>query len=159
MAENDHGGAFRDMLVSLSSVLDDEDLQKMKFKCSDIIKKRQSERIKNALDLFSALEERGKLKPDNTTFLSELLRSCCAEKVDGLRIVAQYMNGGFHGTAFDPNSHNPPNVQPQQPQVIYVINNVQSDLPNGRPFQQQRKYCNKLMSIQNIYLPNIFTYI
>jgi len=83
------GDALNTTLVRISEVIDEEDLQRMKFKC-DFIMKRQRENIKTPLDLFQALQERGKLETTNTAFLVELLRTCCSGKVDGLNILSEY---------------------------------------------------------------------
>lgn len=138
MSGNGSVDSYRNMLLSVSQTIDNEDLQRMKFRCSEIVKKRQSEKIKTVLDFFSALEERSSLGINNLSFLKELLSSCCSGKTDGLRIIDQYEGGGGQwGQPFGAVSQPPPPSQPQ-PQIVYVVQSG-APVPNGIPNFTQSK--------------------
>ena len=81
---------YRDMLIDLAECIDDRALERMKFKCGNEVKKRESEEITTPLQLFTALEQRERLGPQNTEFLKQLLKTCMRGKVDSLRLLENY---------------------------------------------------------------------
>ncbi|XP_066304106.1 FAS-associated death domain protein-like [Branchiostoma lanceolatum] len=64
---------FKKCLNEIGKKLTDEQLESLKFLCSDYIGRKRQEEIKSPLNLFQALEERDKLRYDNTSFLKEIL--------------------------------------------------------------------------------------
>lgn len=127
---------YKDMLLELSPTIDSDDLQRMKFRCDKIIKKRQSEKINQPTDLFTALEERGYQSVTDVTFLRELLSKCCAGKTDGLRILDAY--GQRYIPSYDPLVQHPPAgpLRTDGPQVVYVVPNN----PNLEPRFTRGRY-------------------
>lgn len=81
---------FNSMLVDVSKLLNDNDLQQMKFMCTDIIKRRDMEKVKTPLDLFTELQYREKLIRADTRFLKQLLNKC--EKQNAITIVERFEN-------------------------------------------------------------------
>lgn len=65
-------GEFRAMLLTISNGLDQNTLDSLKFLCNDVGKKKL-EKIKNGIELFECLIERGQIKSDDTEFLRSLL--------------------------------------------------------------------------------------
>ncbi|KAI8521454.1 hypothetical protein Bbelb_012080 [Branchiostoma belcheri] len=66
---------FKKCLNEIGKKLTDEQLESLKFLCSDFIGRKRQEEITRPLQLFQALEERDKLRFDNTGFLKEILRT------------------------------------------------------------------------------------
>ncbi|KAI7814102.1 protein FADD [Triplophysa rosa] len=66
------GGEFRAMLLTISNGLEQDTLDSLKFLCKDVGKKKL-EKIKNGIELFECLIERGQIKPDDTEFLRSIL--------------------------------------------------------------------------------------
>lgn len=145
---DDRHNSYKDMLLDLSQKIDKDDLQRMKFKCDQIIKKRQNEKITVPTDLFTALEERGYLGESNLSYLKDLLKTCCSGKTDGLRVLEAYEHVFIPG--YVPSGQQ--NVEellqtshgkyipgiPQhlgQPQVVYVVQN--GNTPSGAPTVQR----------------------
>lgn len=142
---DDRHNHYKDMLLDLSQKINKDDLQRMKFKCDQIIKKRQNEKITIPTDLFTALEERGYLGESNLSYLKDLLKTCCGGKIDGLRVLDAYER------VFIPGQQNVEQLLetsrgkyipgiPQhlsQPQVVYVVQN--GNTPSGAP-TVQREY-------------------
>ena len=133
--------SYKDMLLDVSQMINKDDLQRMKFKCDQVIKKRQNEKITQPTELFTALEERGYLSETNLDYLKNLLKTCCGGKIDGIRALENYERvyiPGFVPTAQQGQA--PPlgqsNVQlgpgiPQAPgqQIVYVVQN--GNIPDG----------------------------
>ncbi|XP_020796306.1 protein FADD [Boleophthalmus pectinirostris] len=65
--------AFKALLLDISSGLSDKDLESLKYLCGDVIGKRDREKCTTGTQLFQILTERGKLGPDNTGYLCDLL--------------------------------------------------------------------------------------
>ena len=110
---------YKDMLIDVAECIDDQTLQRMKFRCGNDIKSRESEEIKTPLHLFTALEKRELLDIHKTDILKDLLEKCAAGKVDGLRLVERYeyrLRNGLNTTG------NPELNRPVQ-QVIYIHRN------------------------------------
>lgn len=81
---------FNSMLIDVAKHLNDNDLTKMKFMCKDIVKRRDMEKVKEPLDLFTELQSREKLTRSDTTFLKQLLDKC--EKPSAIRVIEQFEN-------------------------------------------------------------------
>lgn len=81
---------FNSMLVDVSKLLNDNDLRQMKFMCTDIIKRRDMEKVKTPLDLFTELQSREKLIRADTGFLKRLLNKC--EKQNAITVVERFEN-------------------------------------------------------------------
>ena len=64
---------FRRTLNRIGSELGRQDLENLKFMCQDVIPVSRLEKVRSALDLFGALEERGKLARDNLGFLANCM--------------------------------------------------------------------------------------
>ena len=79
---------FRTLVTRISQKLHPEALKELKFQCRGLIKQGKLERIKNLLDLFTALEEQDVLHADCTDFLALCLRNI--NRLDLERLVNQY---------------------------------------------------------------------
>lgn len=66
---------FRAVLLEISDQLTEVQLSKVKFLCQGEIGKRSLEMVDSGTKLFTALTERGKLGPDNTELLGQMLSS------------------------------------------------------------------------------------
>ena len=64
---------FRKQLFRISNKLTSTDVTNLKFLCGDLLSKRVLEDVKTAFELFSALEGKNQLSPDNLDFLQDLL--------------------------------------------------------------------------------------
>ncbi|XP_041917989.1 protein FADD [Alosa sapidissima] len=80
---------FNAMLLDISNELKDDNLKQLKFLCSEIIGKKQMEKVKMGVDLFQHLKEVNKLGPDHATFLCTLLEKIKRE--DLAKKVQEYM--------------------------------------------------------------------
>lgn len=67
--------SFRAALLRVSDQLTNPQLENLKFLSRSVITNARMEKIRQPLDLFSALEERGMLSIDYTDFLHQLLES------------------------------------------------------------------------------------
>ncbi|WAQ97451.1 hypothetical protein MAR_030141 [Mya arenaria] len=156
---------YRDVLLEISHCIDENDLSKMKFVSLDKIKKKQSEKILNPLQFFTALEERGFLGQNNLSYLKNLLQKCCAGKVNGLRILELYEQGLIQGiplydtpqgATFNlPGPGVPNGGHPGQSQVIYVVHEpgrVPDGNLNGR--QERQIYNGPDLSEETDFLTN-----
>ncbi|KAI3377221.1 hypothetical protein L3Q82_009133 [Scortum barcoo] len=64
---------FNSVLLEISDQLSADQLEQLKFLCQDLIGKREREKISRGQRLFELLMQRGRLGPDNTDYLSQLL--------------------------------------------------------------------------------------
>ncbi|KAL4239938.1 hypothetical protein ACF0H5_000734 [Mactra antiquata] len=151
--ENDRLNSYRNFLIEVSTVISEEDLARMKFKCDSVIKKRQSEKIKSSLELFTALEERGYLSETNVSYLKDLLKSCCGGKVDGIRILESYER--CYTPGYIPPGHPGPGLAgvtnlpghvpffpagSGQPNVVYVVQNTPTQSGLNHSYASRPKY-------------------
>ena len=81
---------FRRCLNSISNQLSRQNLEDMKFVCKDHVPVSKMERVRSALDLFQALEERGKMSFSDTAFLVQVLLS-----VGRSNLVPELQRAGF----------------------------------------------------------------
>ncbi|XP_072237200.1 FAS-associated death domain protein [Leuresthes tenuis] len=65
---------FNAVLLDISTQLNADNLDNIKFLVREVIGKRELEKIETGRKLFLALTERGKLAADDTDYLSDLLR-------------------------------------------------------------------------------------
>uniref|UniRef100_A0A1A7XR71 Fas (Tnfrsf6)-associated via death domain n=1 Tax=Iconisemion striatum TaxID=60296 RepID=A0A1A7XR71_9TELE len=65
---------FNSVLLEISNQLTSDNLDKLKFLVRDVIGRRELEKIGTGHRLFEVLTERRKLTPEDTNFVSELLR-------------------------------------------------------------------------------------
>ncbi|KAL3875399.1 hypothetical protein ACJMK2_033349 [Sinanodonta woodiana] len=110
-------GDYRAMLIELASKIRPDDLRNMLFALKEVIKKRESEKIKTAIDLWDALEDREYIGRDNLEQLKHLLRSCMDGRTDGLRIVEDYEAKRAQQRQQLPFTELP---NSQSPQIVYV---------------------------------------
>lgn len=82
--------AFRRCLNSIANQLSRQNLEDMKFVCKDHVPVARMERVRSALDIFSALEERGKLSMQDTSFLVKVLVS-----IERSNLVSDLINAEF----------------------------------------------------------------
>ena len=82
--------AFRRCLNSLANQLSRQNVDDMKFVCKDHVPVSRMERVRSALDIFQALEERGKHSIDDTSFLVKVLIS-----IERSNLVADLQRAGF----------------------------------------------------------------
>lgn len=83
-------GEFRAMLLTISNGLDQNTLDSLKFLCNDVGKKKL-EKIKNGIELFECLIERGQIKSDDAEFLRSLLNR--VHKTDLIKHIDNYVRG------------------------------------------------------------------
>lgn len=81
---------FRRCLNRLSNQLSRQNLEDMKFVCKDHVPVARMERVRSSLDIFTALEERGKLAMSDTTFLVKVLVS-----IERSNLVSELISAGF----------------------------------------------------------------
>ena len=81
---------FRRCLNRLSNQLSRPNLEDMKFVCKDHVPVARMERVRGSLDIFQALEERGKLSSHDTTFLVKVLVS-----IERSNLVPELISAGF----------------------------------------------------------------
>ena len=81
---------FRRCLNRLSNQLSRQNLDDMKFVCKDHVPVARMERVRGALDLFQALEERGELSMNDTSFLVKVLVG-----IERSNLVADLIAAGF----------------------------------------------------------------
>ncbi|XP_061564461.1 protein FADD [Cololabis saira] len=81
------GQRFNAVLLEISSDMKTDHLEKIKFLVRDHIGKRELEKITKGHELFQSLTEKGFLGPENTDYLSDLLkqinRSDLSDKLHG----------------------------------------------------------------------------
>jgi len=83
--------SFRQMLIDISRRLTKNELDTLKFYCADFIPLARREDIDEALQLWEAIMENGRMSPSNTAFLQELMEGAIRRQ-DLLDIVIQYTN-------------------------------------------------------------------
>ena len=110
---------FRRCLNRLSNQLSRQNLDDMKFVCKDHVPVARMERVRGALDLFQALEERGELSMNDTSFLVKVLVG-----IERSNLVADLIAAGF--APRDVNQPAPPPLHQLPP------------APAPRPHQQQQ---------------------
>uniref|UniRef100_A0A3B3XWE1 DED domain-containing protein n=1 Tax=Poecilia mexicana TaxID=48701 RepID=A0A3B3XWE1_9TELE len=66
--------SFNSVLLGISNMLKEENLEQLKFLVRDHIGKQKLERIKTGHQLFEILTERGQLGKDKANYLCQLLR-------------------------------------------------------------------------------------
>lgn len=81
---------FRRCLNGLANQLSRQNLEDMKFVCKDHVPVARMERVRSPLDIFSALEERGKLSMEDTSFLVQVLVS-----IERSNLVHDLINAKF----------------------------------------------------------------
>ena len=81
---------FRRCLNRISNQLSRQNLEDMKFVCKDHVPVARMERVHSALDIFQALEERGKLAVSDTAFLVKVLVS-----IERSNLVMDLITAGF----------------------------------------------------------------
>lgn len=82
---------FKVVLMEISDGLSQEQLRKLVFLRHDVIRKRQSEMIDTGIKLFEIMSERGKLGPDNTDLLVQMLSEI--QRVDLLEKLNAFVDG------------------------------------------------------------------
>ena len=81
---------FRRALNRIGNHLSRQNFEDLKFVCKDVVAVARMERVRCVLDLFQALEERGRLAVDNLEFLAQAL-----ETVGCTRLLSELENEGF----------------------------------------------------------------
>ncbi len=66
---------FRVVLLHVGDQLTNHQLDHLKFLSRSVLTNSRIDRIRSPLDLFQALEEKGKLSQENTSFLHQMLES------------------------------------------------------------------------------------
>ena len=81
---------FRRALNRIGNHLSRQNFEDLKFVCKDVVSVARMERVRCVLDLFQALEERGRLAVDELEFLAQAL-----ETVGCARLLSELENEGF----------------------------------------------------------------
>ncbi|XP_033629510.1 uncharacterized protein LOC117291741 isoform X4 [Asterias rubens] len=71
-----HFSQFRVLLLEIADDTSRSELETMKHACIDLLGRQVISKLKDAIQLFLILEERGKLAPTNLKFLHQLLTFC-----------------------------------------------------------------------------------
>jgi hypothetical protein len=82
--------AYKKMLLALSKKLDGFSLSGFKFLCEGQIPKKARENIREATDLWQAMQERGLLGRDNLGFLKWMLKEGTENRTDLVAVVEKY---------------------------------------------------------------------
>jgi FAS-associated death domain protein len=88
---------FRSMLIDIGERIVKNELDTMKYYCRDFVPMGRLETIESAINLWEALEEKGKLGPRNIEFLRELVGKAL-NRVDLLGRIAEYDKLHLGGT-------------------------------------------------------------
>jgi hypothetical protein len=118
---------FRRCLNGLSNQLSRQNLDDMKFVCKDHVPVARMERVRNPLDIFQALEERGKLAMNDTSFLVKVLIT-----IERSNLVSDLIRAGFapvnalemNPTQTEQPMQLPPQQQPQQQNREFLFNKM-----------------------------------
>ena len=94
---------FRRCLNRLSNQLSRQNLEDMKFVCKDHVPVARMERVCSSLDIFQALEERGKLSSTNTAFLAKVLIS-----IERANLVSELVSAEFAPPDYPPQGNQAP---------------------------------------------------
>ena len=79
---------FRVTLLRVNEQLSSQQLENLKFLSRTVIPNAHMDRIRQSLDLFDVLEQRGKLSPNNIDFLRMLLESAdCSDALRELQYI------------------------------------------------------------------------
>ena len=81
---------FRRALNRIGNHLSRQNFEDLKFVCKDVVAVARMERVRCVLDLFQALEERGRLAVNDLEFLAQAL-----ETVGCARLLSELENEGF----------------------------------------------------------------
>ena len=80
---------FRLMLVDLSDRIGESDLDTMKYYCRQDVARIRLEEATRAIHLWEALEERGLISPNDTSFLQKLFEKVL-KRIDLFQSVVDY---------------------------------------------------------------------
>lgn len=69
-----HPGDFRAILLDIDAHLDSKDLELLKFLCKDTVSFSVLDKCKRCIDVFANLEQKGKLKEQDSKYLQECFR-------------------------------------------------------------------------------------
>ena len=83
--------SFRKMLIDISERIRTDELEKLKFYCTEYVPTARREDINIALQLWEALMENGRMSSSDTAFLQELMDKAIRRN-DLLDVVIQYTN-------------------------------------------------------------------
>jgi len=83
--------SFRELLIDLSDGLTTNELNTLKFYCSDFIPTARREDIETPVQLWQAIMEKGRMSSSDTTFLQELMKTAIRRN-DLLDKVIHYTN-------------------------------------------------------------------
>ena len=81
---------YRSMLVKVAVGVRAPEMEAMKFMCSEFIPRRRMEEVVSCTDLWTALQEKNLLDPDNLAFLKNLLSSVSGSRDDLIGIITAY---------------------------------------------------------------------
>ena len=106
---------FHRSLKQLADKLGSADLQSIKVACKFYVPESKLEKVKTACDLFSLLEEKGKISTEDLSFLEELLG-------DKVHLVHQLYERGFGYASGGANSKCAAPFPPPNPNLVYTFN-------------------------------------
>ncbi|KAL4239713.1 hypothetical protein ACF0H5_000517 [Mactra antiquata] len=122
MDDHQRQNMYKHVLIQVSDLIDQESLEKMKFRCGEIICRREREKIKSPLELWSSLETRERLGVKNLHFLKDLLTSCLDRltATRAISLVHSYEStssgvGGLHGYQANGANNSMPRNVPANP--------------------------------------------
>lgn len=83
--------SFRELLIAISDGVGKNELEKLKFYCSDFIPTSRREDIEMPVQLWEAIMEKGRMSSSDTRFLQELMVKAIRRN-DLLDRIIQYTN-------------------------------------------------------------------
>ena len=87
---------FRLVLISISSDIHENELKELKFMCSGTFGRRVLEEITDPLDLWTRLQEKCLIKPDDIHYLKKLIRESLPNREDIIEKLEEYENSTYN---------------------------------------------------------------
>lgn len=154
--------SFRRALNRVAAELGRQDLDNLKFMCKDVIPESKLEKTRSALDLFTSLEERGKLGVDNLEFLTNCLatigrhRTLSHLRVAGFSVPDPTVNGSSPVQLPSPVSQQPPSsTSPSSEEFLFrqLLMQIAQQLQSNQVDQLAFNWCEPYLGItrENIY--------
>lgn len=96
--------SFHQKLRELSRQISSDTLDSLKYLCQDSLSEAKLNSVKTPLELFTALEEQGKISANNTEYLVELLRAEGKPELErilvhgSLNVICEESNSSYSNT-------------------------------------------------------------
>lgn len=117
---------FRGTMARIANQLSRMNVEELKFMCQGVVPVARMERVRGALELFQALEERGKLSMDNLSFLSQILISVGCD-----RVLGELERDGFAVSRAPPRENLPAAGMPDHDAKEYLFTECLMQITHG----------------------------